>query len=69
MHGVVDEFGHRQQEVPVILLIVPIDPKILFQRLVDPLCLAVALGVVSSGSVTFYVEHLQEMSSEFRNEL
>ena len=42
---VVSEFGYREEVVPVVLSIVAESSKVLFEDLVDPLCLAVRLGV------------------------
>ena len=42
---VVGEFGYREKVVPVVLSVVAESPKVLFEDLIDPLRLAVRLGV------------------------
>jgi len=45
---------------PIVLLVVAVDPEVLFQCLVRPLCLAIALQVVTAGEVEAHVESLSK---------
>ena len=66
---VVYEFRKGEKLVPVILLIVAIDPQILFQRLIYPFCLPIRLGVVRCGPVALDIEPFEQMSGEVRDKL
>ena len=55
--------------VPVILLVVGEDADELFELLVDTLCLAVGLRVVSGGGGRFDPYETQKFSGELPNEL
>ena len=69
LHVVVDELGNWEKITPVILLIVAIDPKILFHGLIDVLCLTVAFRVVRSRSVSFDMEQVEKPVGELGDEL
>jgi hypothetical protein len=69
LHVDVDELGNWEKITPVILLIVAIDPKILFQGLIDVLRLTVALMVVRSRSVAFDIEQVEKLAGELGDEL
>jgi hypothetical protein len=66
---VVDEFRERKQLVPVILLIVAIEPEILLQGLVDSLRLTVRLGMIGCRPVPLDIAQFQELARETGREL
>ena len=53
--------------MPVVLLIVAVDSKILFQGLVYTFCLSVAFRVVTRGKVQFHVQSLSKGSEKSRD--
>jgi len=50
-HVIVCKLGQGKEVDPIVLLVVDIHPKILFQDLVDPFGLAVSLRVIGSRKV------------------
>jgi len=69
LHIVVDKLSNREEITPVILLVVTIDSKILFQGLIDTLHLTVALRMVRSRSVSFDIEQVKRLAGELGDEL
>src|SRR5882672_11914581 len=61
---VVYEFGKGQEVDPVILLVVDVYPKILFQDLVNSFGLPIGLWVVGSGEIGLDTEQLAKRSPE-----
>src|SRR5882672_9194386 len=59
---VVCEFGEGQEVDPVVLLVVDVYPKILFQDLVDSFSLPVGLWVVGCREIGLDTQHLGEQS-------
>ena len=57
---VVCELRQWEQVRPVVLLVVAVDPEVLFKCLVGSLCLAIALRVVTRGEVEAHVEGFSE---------
>jgi len=53
---VVCELRQWEQVRPVVLLVVAVDPEVLFQCLVRPLCLAIAFRVVTGGEIKVHVK-------------
>ena len=66
---VVSEFGEREERNPIVLLVVDIDAKILFEDLVNSLGLSIGFGVVGCRKVRFDVEESGERFPEARNEV
>lgn len=66
---VVSEFGNGKEVRPVGLLVIAVDPNVLFQGLVDALDLPVSLGVVSRGKVHLDVKQVTQRAEEVRGEL
>ena len=52
--GIVYKLCHWEPVGPVILLVVPIDSKILFKPLIGTFQLSICLWVISSAEVLFY---------------
>jgi len=51
---VIHEFCQGKQLTPIILVVVAIDPQILFHRLIRSLCLSIRLRVVCRALVPFH---------------
>ena len=66
---VVSKFRKREQDIPVILLIIAKYPQVLFQGLIGPLGLSVTFGVVSGGEVELHVKCFSEGAEKSGNEL
>ena len=49
---VVGKFCKREQVLPVVLLVVDEDPKVLFKDLVHPFHLPISLGMIHCGEVS-----------------
>ena len=63
------KLGQRQQVIPIVLPLINKEMKVLFQLLVDFLCLAIALWVVCSCHRKLDAEELMEFSGELGNKL
>ena len=57
---VVGKLHKRQKVIPIILVIVDIDPQVLLQDLIKALCLSVSLRMVSSREILLDVEKMAE---------
>ncbi|KNZ81144.1 hypothetical protein J132_03136 [Termitomyces sp. J132] len=66
---VVLKFAVREEFVPVILVLIAEEAKVLLQLLVYTFHLAIGLWVVGSGGVELYSEQSVELSSELHHEL
>src|SRR5277367_2769699 len=66
---VVLEFRKGEQFIPVILLLINKDSKVLLQFLIDSLRLSVTLRVVSGGSRQFNCKESVKFPGKFRYEL
>lgn len=55
---VVGKFGKGQKLRPVVLLVVAVHPKILFERLIDSFSLAVTFGMITRCKMKSHVESL-----------
>lgn len=55
---VVREFCKGQEIGPIVLLVVDVDAKVLFEDLVNAFGLSIGLRVVSCGEVRFDIEQL-----------
>lgn len=64
---VVSELGERQQRLPVVLLVGTVTTKVLLERLVGALGLAVGLWVIARREMDFHVKELTERPHEGRN--
>lgn len=65
---VVDVLSEWQKRLPVVLLIIDVDVKVLLDGLVHPFSLAVSLGVVHGGEVEARTSEGREDSPEVRGE-
>ena len=59
---------HEEYVCPIVLLVVHIEPEILFEALVSPFRLPICLWVECCGHVLFDPEHLTEISCKFSRE-
>ena len=66
---VVSELCEGKKLGPVILLVTTVMSKVLFERLIDTLCLTIRLWVVSRCEVETHVERLTQRAKETRYEL
>ena len=66
---VVCKFGKGQEVDPVILLVVDVYPKVLFQDLVDLLGLPIGLWVVGGREIGLDTEQLAKRPPEARDEV
>ena len=66
---VVRELCQQKQFVPVILPLVDKEAEILFQLLVDLLCLSITLQMVGRSGSQPYAEEAVELSRQLRYEL
>jgi hypothetical protein len=66
---VVCKFSSQQELIPAILFVVCEDPDELFELLVDVLCLAVSLWVVSSGCCRLYTNEALQLPGKLSDEL
>ena len=63
------KLGHGDPVRPVVLAVVDVEPQILLQLLVRPLCLTVSLWVVGHGRVVFNAQEPVEVDSKLGLEL
>ena len=61
---VVLELCQRKQFIPVILPLIDKETEILFQLLVDPLCLSVTLQMVGRSGSQLYAKEVVELSCQ-----
>ena len=66
---VVLELCQREQFTPIILPLIDKEAEILFQLLVDPLCLSVTLWMVGHSGGQPYAEEVVELSCQLRYKL
>ena len=66
---IVLKLGQWQQVIPIILSFINKEVKVLFQLLIDSLCLAITLQVICSCHSKLDAEESVEFSGEFGNEL
>ena len=66
---IINKLGEREEIVLVILLIIAIDTKILFQRLVRLLYLTIRLRVISYRLIPLNIAQLQQTTHESRGKL
>lgn len=66
---VVCELRERKKGDPIVLLIIDIDAKVLFEYLIDVFRLAVSFWVIRGGEVGFDMEELREGRPEPRDEV
>jgi hypothetical protein len=66
---VVCEFGQWKEFGPVVLLVVTVDPKYLFEGLVRSFGLTIAFGVIARSEVELHVEERCEGTKEVSHEL
>ena len=66
---VVLEFGHMQEVIPIILYLIEKEAEVLFQFLVDPLCLPICLRVVCCGGCNADSQQAVELMSKFSDKL
>lgn len=55
---VVGKFGEGEEVGPVVLLIVDVDSKVLFENLIDVFCLAIGFGVIGCGKIRLDFEQV-----------
>lgn len=67
--AVIDELGERKEIVPVVLVVIDVDPEVLFECLVDAFGLTVGLRMVSGGVVHADLEKVAKRAEKERNEL
>jgi len=65
---VVGELCKGQKVIPVILVIIDVDPQVLLQDLIQALCLTISLRVISGGEVLLDVEEMTERRPEVEHE-
>ena len=66
---VVSKLHERKQREPVVLLIVAVDPDVLFQGLVSALGLTITFRMVPRGEVQLHVQGCAQRSEEVQDEL
>ena len=66
---VVCELHEREKLSPVVLLIIAVNPDVLFQSLICVFSLSVAFRMVTGGEVKLHIESFSERPEEMQDEL
>ena len=66
---VVCELREREKLSPVVLLVVAVNPDVLFHCLISAFGLSVAFRMVTGGEVKLHIESFSERPEEMRDEL
>ena len=66
---VVCELREREKLSPVVLLVVAVNPDVLFQCLIGVFGLSVAFRMVTGGEMKLHIESFSERPEEVRDEL
>ena len=66
---VVCEFHKREKLSPVVLLVVAVNPDVLFQCLISAFGLSVAFRMVTGGEMKLHIESFSERPEEMQDKL
>ena len=66
---VVCKFREREKLSPIVLLVVAVNPDVLFQCLISGFGLSVAFRMVTGSEMKFHIESFSERPEEMRDEL
>ena len=66
---VICELREREKLSPVVLLVVALNPDVLFQCLISAFSLSVTFRMVTRGEVKLHIESFSERPEEMRDEL
>ena len=66
---VVCEFCERKKLSPVVLLVVAVNPDVLFQCLISAFGLSVTFRMVTRGEMNLHIKSFSERPEEMRDEL
>ena len=66
---IVCEFREREKLSPVVLLVVAVNPDVLFQCLIGTFGLSVAFRMVTGSEMKLHIESFSERPEEVRDEL
>ena len=66
---VIGKLRHGEKGKPIVLLVTDDAPQVLFKYLIDPLCLAICLGMMGRRQLRCSSEDLEESSPEMGDKL